>query len=192
MLPPSGDGYPGQQTLGHFALVSYIPDPLARFLDELRMELTPGCRPRAHLTVLPPRPLEQSLKEAVDRIVDESRTIAPFGVRLGEVAIFEATHVVYLEIAGGAKELREYYDLLNRGPLAHPEAFPYHPHITLAQDIPAEAAPGLAEIARRRWADYNGPRSFVVSTLSFVQQVAPSVWIDVAEVHTGLEVAISR
>ena len=41
-------------TLSQFALVSYIADPLAGFLDDLRVELTPDCNPHAHVTILPP------------------------------------------------------------------------------------------------------------------------------------------
>lgn len=193
MLTPDGDGQPReQQTLGQFALVSYIPDPLARFLDELRVELTPGCVPRAHVTVLPPRPLHGTIKEGVQQITDESRNVVPFRVELKDIQVFEGSNVIYIEIGEGAKELREYYELLNRGPLAYKENFPYHPHITLAQNITTEQAASLAEIARKQWADYQGPRDFFVSTLSFVQHVAPSIWIDVAEVQAGAEVAVYR
>ena len=48
---------PPEQRLNIFALVIYIPDPLGGFLDDLRRELTPGCNPHAHISVLPPRPL---------------------------------------------------------------------------------------------------------------------------------------
>ena len=40
-----------------FALVSYIPDPLGAFLDDLRLKLAPKCKPHAHITILPPRPI---------------------------------------------------------------------------------------------------------------------------------------
>jgi 2'-5' RNA ligase len=191
MLSPDGDGQSWeQQTLGHFALVSYIPEPLARFLDELRVELTPGSKPRAHVTILPPRPLHNELKDAVGQIAEENRGVPPFRVELGEIRVFEASHVVYLEISHGANELRELYALLNRGPLAYKENFPYHPHITLAQDIPSDEAPRLAEIARERWAGYQGPRGFSVSSLTFVQHVAPTIWTDVAEVPIGVEVPV--
>lgn len=193
MLPPDGDGQPGEhQTLGQFALVSYIPDPLARFLDDLRMELTPGCMPRAHVTILPPRPLHEVLKDVIRQITQESLTVPAFRVELGKVEIFEGSNVVYIELTRGAKELRAYYDLLNHGPLEFKEHFPYHPHITLAQNISAEQAPQLAAIARERWAEYRGPRGFMVSSLSFVQHVAPSIWTDVAEVRTGVEVGVGR
>ena len=191
MLSPDGDGQPGeQQTLGHFALVSYIPDPLALFLDELRVELTPGAKPRAHVTILPPRPLHNELKDAVKQMAEESRSVHPFRVEMGEIRVFDASHVVYLEITQGANELRELYALLNRGALAYKENFPYHPHITLAQDIPPEEAPRLVVIATERWARYQGPRGFSVTSLSFVQHVAPSIWTDVAEVPIGIEVPV--
>ncbi len=188
MLSPCGDGQPGEQTLGHFALVSYIPDPLARFLDDLRLELTPGCSPRAHVTILPPRPLHSDLKETIRQIVEGSRNIPPFRVETGEIQVFKESHVVYLGIAKGVSELREFYRLLNRGPLEYLENFPYHPHITIAQNIPPDQAPRLAAAAREKWAAYCGPRGFVVSSLSFVQHVAPGIWTDVATVPVGVEV----
>ena len=192
MLSPDGDGQSWeQQTLGHFALVSYIPDPLARFLDELRVELTPGSKPRAHVTILPPRPLHDELKDAVGQIVEESRNVLPFQVELGEIQVFEESHVVYLEITRGANEMRELYRVLNRGPLEYKENFPYHPHITIAQNISPGEAPRLTAIARERWAGYRGPRDFSVSVLSFVQHVAPSIWTDVAEVPVGIEVPVA-
>ena len=41
--------------MNQFALVIYIPDPLGRFLDDLRRELAPDCVPHAHVSVLPPQ-----------------------------------------------------------------------------------------------------------------------------------------
>lgn len=190
MLLPDGEGQPGEQTLGQFALVSYIPDPLARFLDDLRMELTPGCNPRAHVTILPPRPLHNHVKDTVQLIVEECRNMPPFRVEPGDIQVFEESYVVYLEIAKGIGELREFYRLLNRGPLEYKENFPYHPHITIAQNIEPDQAPRLAAVAKERWAGYRGSRAFVVSSLSFVQHVAPSIWTDVATVQTGVEVPV--
>jgi len=190
MLSPHGDGQGGEQTLGQFALVSYIPDPLARFLDDLRLELTPGCSPRAHVTVLPPRPLHEDVKDAVQLIVDECRNLPPFRVEPGNIRVFAESNVVYLDIVRGIEELREFYLALNRGPLAYKESFPYHPHITIAQNIPPDQAPRLAAEAKEKWAEYCGPRGFMVSSLSFVQHVAPSIWTDVATIHAGVEVPV--
>jgi len=192
MLLPDGDGQLGEQTLGQFALVSYIPDPLAQFLDDLRVELTPGCNPRAHVTILPPRPLpnDADVKDTVQLIVEECRNLPPFRVEPGDIRVFEESNVVYLDIAKGIDELREFYRVLNRGPLEYKESFPYHPHITIAQKIAPDQAPRLAATARGKWAEYRGPRAFMVSSLSFVQHVAPSIWTDVATIQTGVEVPV--
>src|SRR6266568_5040450 len=107
MQPPDREGH----TLGQFALVSYIPVPLARFLDDLRLELSPGCKPRAHVTVLPPRPLFHDLKETVELIADETRGVSPFWVELGAVQMFEITNVVYIGLIRGSDQLRELYGL---------------------------------------------------------------------------------
>lgn len=189
MLQTQGDGQLGEQhTLGLFALVSYIPDPLARFLDDLRMQLTPGYAPRAHVTILPPRPVHEDLKTAIAQITEESRNFPPFHVELGSIEIFGGSNVVYAEIERGAARLREFHDRLNHGPLDFNENFPYHPHITLAQNVSAEESTRLVQIAREKWAAWRGPRGFAVGTLSFVQHVAPSIWTDVAEIPVGLEV----
>jgi 2'-5' RNA ligase len=191
MLSPDGVGQNGEQTLGQFALVSYIPDPLARFLDDLRVELTPGCSPRAHVTVLPPRPLHNDVKDTVQLIAEGCRTLPPFRVEPGDIRVFEESNVIYLDIAKGIEELTEFYRVLNRGPLEYKESFPYHPHITIAQNAPQDQAPRLAAAARGKWARYRGPRAFMVSSLSFVQHVAPSIWTDVATIQVGIEVPVS-
>lgn len=173
------------KTLGWFALVSYIPDPLARFLDDLRVELVPNCRPKAHVTVLPPRPHHHDLKQTVDRIREVCEKFEPFDVELGRMEIFEASQVVYLSLARGEEPLHQLYLSLNGGDLAYQECFTYHPHITIAQDLAPGDAARVARIAGERWAAYKGPCGFRVSALSFVQHVAPSIWMDVATVPLG-------
>lgn len=181
-----------EQTLGQFALVAYIPQPLARFLDDLRVELAPDCKPHAHVTILPPRPLHDDLTGTVRQIAEEIRGAEPFRIELGEIEIFETSHVVYLGLASGAGELRRLYGALNCGCLEYTEPFPYHPHITLAQNILPEDAERMALIAKERWARYAGPRGFMVSVLSLVQHVAPSIWADVAALPLGIEVPVGR
>jgi 2'-5' RNA ligase len=178
-----------KETLGHFALVSYIPDPLATFLDDLRIELTPLAKPRAHVTVLPPRPHDHDLAETIERLKIESKPFHSFRVEIGDIEIFQASHVVYLGFRRGVVELCELYKALNQGSLEYAESFPYHPHVTIAQNIAPAAAPQLAEIAIDRWAHYTGPRGFTVSRFSFVQHVAPSVWVDVATIELNPDAA---
>ena len=180
----SGKGVaPGSATslVGQFALVSYIPEPLAGFLDRLRLELTPGCKPHAHVTVLPPRPLEGELKETIQCLAAHCRDAASFTVRLGEVEVFPVSNVIYVNLCFGNDELHSMYRELNSGSLCCPERFPYHPHITIGQHLSPEDVGDAAALARKRWAEYRGPREFQVETLTFVQQVAPEMWVDLAE-----------
>lgn len=180
----SGNGAaPGSAVslVGQFALVSYLPEPLAGFLDRLRLELTPGCRPHAHVTILPPRPLEGDLKETIHCLAKHCRDAESFTVRLGDIEVFSGSNVVYVNLRFGNEELCSMYRLLNAGSLCCPERYPYHPHITVAQSLGADKIDDAAELARRRWAEYRGLREFQVEALTFVQQVAPDMWVDLAD-----------
>jgi 2'-5' RNA ligase len=168
----------GQGLVGTFALVTYIPDPLRKFLDDLRRELVPGCTPAAHVTILPPRPLSGTPEAAIETIRSRIHDFAPFEIETGDVAVFPVSDVVYLGLKKGAKELLPLHAALNVGPLKYQEPFPYHPHITLAQNLTHEQSVELAALARRRWSEYPYPRAFVVESLAFVQNTKRNLWID--------------
>src|ERR1043166_2886422 len=107
----------GMEKLNQFALVIYIPDMLARFLDELRLELVAGCRPRAHVTVLPPRPL-QDVEAALEEVRSLSPEFPPFEIELGDVEVFPKTNVIYIGLRRGEVEMRAMHAAMNTGPLA--------------------------------------------------------------------------
>jgi 2'-5' RNA ligase len=180
-----------EPTIGHFALVAYIPGPLARFLDELRLELTPDCNPHAHVTILPPRPIFDDLKETVVQLSEAMRGVAPFWVELGDVEIFAESSVIYVSLRSGELELRQLYAALNNGAVEYQESFPYHPHITIGQNLGPQEVEKLLGLARATWAAWTGPRGFTVSSLSFVQQVAAGIWADVVELPLGAGVPVA-
>lgn len=175
----------GMDRLNQFALVTYIPDPLGRFLDDLRLELAPDCRPHAHVSVLPPRPLSAPWQIVCEEARALAGEFAPFEVEAGDPAIFPATDVIYLELTRGAEEVRRLHEALSRGKLQFDEPYPFHPHITLAQGIPGDALSGYFEAASRRWREYTGPRHFLVDKAVFVQNTALSCWLDLAELSLG-------
>ncbi len=174
-----------EERLNVFALVIYIPGSLGRFLDDLRRELAPACNPHAHVSVLPPRSLAVDWEEASDyaRALLEPRP--PFQVDVGSVNVFPVTNVTYLEVEKGAAELRSMHAAMLRGPLQFDEPFVYHPHITLAQEIPPELAADVHETARRRWQEYRGIRSFHAEHAVFVRNTEDNCWIDLAEFRFG-------
>lgn len=167
--------------VGQFALVSYIPGALAQFLDRLRLELTPKCNPHAHVSILPPRPLVDELRDTIHQAAAQCRQVETFEISLGDIEVFPTSNVIYIGLRFGESELTSLYRMLNAGPLAHAEAFPYHPHITVAQKLSGDEIDAAVAYTRAQWERYRGPRKFWVEYLSFVQQVAPDMWVDVAE-----------
>jgi len=180
---PNGEG------LNVFALVIYVPDPLGRFLDDLRRELVPHDNPHAHVSVLPPRPLEVEWQSASSQTRMLVEAWPPFDVELTTVEVFPATDVIYLEVGSGAAELRLMHDAISTRDLQCLEPFPYHPHITLAQDIAHDNVPALHERAGRRWREFPGSRSFRVERAVFVQHTKAGRWLDLAEYNLGLMAA---
>jgi 2'-5' RNA ligase len=108
------------------------------------------------------------------------QTIAPFRVELQEVEIFKASKVIYLSVGTGMAELIRLHQRLNRGRAFLQEPFEYHPHITLAQELPPNRVADAKELAAQRWAEYSGPRYFMVDRLTFVQY-RDGVWSDLDE-----------
>jgi len=168
-----------------FSLVTYLPEPLGSFVDQLRGELVPGCSLRAHVTVLPPRPLSQPAEEAGAKIRSKLAEFEPFEMRLGDVEIFTMSSVVYLALAGGAEEMRNLHDALNAAAAPFAEPFPFHPHVTLAQQISAEQVPDVFEHAHYRWAEFRHKRSFLVDRATFVQAINLYCWVDLEESPIG-------
>src|SRR3954452_23412887 len=95
------------ERLNVFALVIYIPPPLGRFLDDLRRELVPHYNPHAHVSVLPPRPLQVAWETASDEARTLIEGMAPFDVELTTIEMFERTEVIYIGIGSGAPQLYE-------------------------------------------------------------------------------------
>jgi hypothetical protein len=176
---------PIEERLNVFALVIYIPDPLGRFLDDLRRELVPGCNPHAHVSVLPPRPLAVEWPVAYRQTRALTDSWAPFEIELTGIEMFPQTDVIYIEVGAGAAELRRMHAAMNTGTLQFQDPFPYHPHITLAQQLPPDRVTAIQELARQRWQEFPGKRRFLAEHAAFVQNTLHNCWIDLAEYSLG-------
>jgi 2'-5' RNA ligase len=176
---------PPEQRLNLYALVIYIPGPLGQFLDDLRRELVPDYNPHAHVSVLPPRPLSTDWTTASEQVRAEIEAWEPFRVELTDLHVFPVTDVLYLEVGAGAEQLRQLNAVMNARALEFREPFPYHPHITLAQEVPSQDVPALDALARARWQEYRGERWFRADRAVFVQNTMNDVWIDLAEYSLG-------
>ena len=169
--------------INSFAVVAYLRGPLAEFIDSLRSELVAGCESRAHVTILPPRPVNSEADDAADLITRRVTDFAAFQIEATRIRIFPITQVIYADIGGGTHELHDLHRLLNVDSLFFEEPFEYHPHLTLAQGLQAEEVQELYETADRRWHEFQRRHSsrFTVDTLTFVQNTVGNRWIDLAE-----------
>ena len=95
-----------------FALIAYLPDPLAGLVEQIRRELVPGCEARAHVTVLPPRPLACVPQDAWNEIRHSLRDFAPFPVALADVCVLPVSEAIYVSLRTSAAE----FEALNRPP----------------------------------------------------------------------------
>ncbi len=169
------------ERINSFALVSYIPEPMSGFLNRLRQELVPNCFLRAHITVLPPRPASASWDVALSEIREAARSYRPFEVTVSGVEIFPSSEVIFISVGKGADEMRRMHDAMDAGAVRFKERFPYHPHITLAQELKCDELDELVRVARSRWAQFTFKRTFRVETLTFVQATRYKTWVDLGE-----------
>jgi 2'-5' RNA ligase len=176
---------PAEERLNVFALVIYLPEPLGRFLDDLRCELVPNDKPHAHVSVLPPRPLAVDVSVASEQVRALTESWSPFEIELTSIEVFPVTNVIYLELGAGAAELRKLHSAMNAGALAFDEPFLYHPHVTLAQELMSADVAAAHANAHRRWENYPGKRSFRAERAVFVQNSLHNVWLDLAEFGLG-------
>jgi 2'-5' RNA ligase len=170
----------GSEGLNSFAVVAYLPEPLAGFVDALRQELVPACLLRAHITVLPPRPPTCAQEAAWDELRLALQGFAPFTVELHEVLLFPVSQAVYISLGAGGRELERLHARLNQGHFKFNEPWLYHPHVTLAQQLDPLHVNAAQELAVQRWREFSGPRRFLLDHLTFVQNTGENRWRDLA------------
>jgi 2'-5' RNA ligase len=177
---------PGMQS-PRYALVAYIKSPPGEFVENLRRELHPDLpHLAAHLTVLPPRPLQGTEAEALQELERLCREEEAFEVSLGGVDTFiPVTPTVFIRIDGTSSRMRELHSRLNTGALAFCEELPYIPHLTIVKMSAEPLAQNAFQIARERWAQYHGSRRILLESLTFVREDGQNCWVDLAPIHLG-------
>lgn len=132
-----------------------IPDPWGAELERWRADLgdpQAGAIP-AHITVLPPTRVDPDDLDAVaQHLVEAAGSVAPFEVRLRGTATFRpVSPVVFVALSSGISGCELLEAAVRRGPLARGLDHPYHPHVTVAHDLPDE----VLDRAERELAPYS-------------------------------------
>jgi 2'-5' RNA ligase len=153
---------------GFFALVSYIPDPLGSFLQELRETLQGNDSSQAHITLLPPRALKVPVEVASTQVRSILRRFPAFEVELSKVRRFAATSFLYLDLREGDALVHDLHAALNTGELADPEEFEFRPHLTLGGPV----SPGKLDFAQQQaeltWDAAQCSPRFVIDEIVFL------------------------
>jgi 2'-5' RNA ligase len=170
-----------------YALVAYVKSPVGAFVENLRRELQPDLpHLAAHITILPPRPLQGTESAALQMLARVCGQAEPFEVTLGDMRTFiPTTATVYIRLANGSARLQDLHDQLNKETLAFAEEWPFIPHVTIVKMATEQAAEQALQIARERWQQYSGSRRILLGSLTFVREDAPNCWVDLAPVPLG-------
>lgn len=170
-----------------YALVAYLKNPAGEFVENLRRELHPDLpHLAAHLSILPPRCLQDTESAALQVLERICGAEEAFEVALGDVETFiPVTPTVYIRVEAGAARMIALHSKLNTEALAFKEEWPYIPHLTIVKMTAEPPAQTAFQLARERWARYAGRRRILVERLTFVREDALNHWVDLAPVPLG-------
>jgi 2'-5' RNA ligase len=155
-------------------VVVSVPEPWAQLLVEWRgkcgdpqASLVPP-----HVTLLPPTEVLVADRPAItDHLARVAASHPPFDMHLAGTDTFRpVSEVVFIAVARGIAECARIATDVRSGPLTRALSFPYHPHVTVAHDVPTDmldlASSGLAELEAE----------FRVSSFTEFEQLPGGAW----------------
>jgi len=162
-------------TLSTIGVVIDIPEPHSAVLTGWRRR---AGDPQAekiwpHVTLLPPTLITTSDMEKVeDHLAAAASAFAPFAMHLAGTGTFRpVSPVVFIQIARGLSECELLEKAIRCGPLSRDLDFPYHPHVTVAQDVEEESLDrvydGLSDFIAR----------FVISQFTLFERGPEGGWV---------------
>lgn len=121
-----------------------IPEPWGPELTRRRAESgdPQGAYVPAHVTLLSPTELRTDLLPVLEKHLEAvAATQPPFTVQLRGTGTFRPiTEVVFVTLAMGISECELLADAITAAEgVVRDSRFPYHPHVTVAQDVPPAA-----------------------------------------------------
>lgn len=119
-----------------------VPPPFAEeltnaresFKDPLARAIPP------HITLLGPTVIDVADLDMIrDHTTQAASTIDPFRVHLRGTATFRPiSPVVFVQVVQGISECESLEKAVRSGPLDFPTRFNYHPHVTIAHEVPEQ------------------------------------------------------
>ena len=144
----------------------------AGFGDPLAQDIPP------HVTLLGPTVVEPiELAVIADHLTGVGRLLAPFTVHLRGTGTFRpVSDVVFVQVVQGIAECEQLERAVRSGPLEQELRFNYHPHVTVAHDVPDESLDrAFAELATFE-------ARFLVDSIQVFEHGDDGVWRTVRDV----------
>ncbi len=162
-----------------YGVVVLLPRSLSRPADRVRRSFDPNFGLIGpHVTVLPPRPLPLTRRQVLQAVEAVALGTPPFRLTLGKVRTFlPVMPVVFAGLRAGAGKLEILHRRLSREPLRGPEAFPYVPHVTLAQGPGDDHLRRAAALSRKIFAPRASRRAWLAESLVVVERLSRRRWI---------------
>jgi 2'-5' RNA ligase len=117
-----------------------VPEPFGAALQEFRVSLgdAPARGIPTHITLVPPAEVPESSMGAIEaHLTAAAGRQQPFRVRLRGTGTFRpVSPVVFVGVVEGISSCEMLAAATRSGPLAVGSNFPYHPHVTVAHDLP--------------------------------------------------------
>lgn len=127
-----------------------IPEPWGEQLTRRRAEAgdPQAAYTPAHVTLLGPTEVPTDALPAVERHLEKVASAQPpFTIHLRGTGTFRpVTEVVFVTLAVGISECELLAEAISAADDVNRDSrFPYHPHVTVAQEVPAEALDAVFE-----------------------------------------------
>jgi 2'-5' RNA ligase len=139
-----------------------VPEPYGSELTAVRTRLgDPDVTTvPTHITLLPPTTVDQVLLPEIHQHLSAAAAKTdPFRIRLrGSGTFSPVSPVVFVAVAQGIASCEMLETRVRAGVLWRPVLFPYHPHVTVAHDLPADVLTGALEELADYAADFTVDR----------------------------------
>ncbi|WP_151526167.1 2'-5' RNA ligase family protein [Serinicoccus kebangsaanensis] len=120
-----------------------VPEPWGTHLQRLRIGYGEerAAHIPTHITLLPPTPVSGTELDALEEHLQRVAALhGAFEVMLRGTGTFRpVSDVVFVQVAKGVADCERLERAVRDGPVRRPLDFPYHPHVTLAHDLPLPA-----------------------------------------------------
>lgn len=132
-------------------LVIAVPEPWNSAITELRQSIGDPMATKVppHITVMPPLAVpEDKRADVFEHLRGLAEVYRPFRISLRGANTFEpVSPVAFLNVVQGAGQCKQLAEDVRSGPLDYSLRFPYHAHVTLAQNLESSALTRALELA---------------------------------------------